>query len=85
MIEKSNVFFEKCAFSGVFPGLFSRKKRKNGAFTLRLTGNHKKMLTDISEVSFCDGHDDGASYACESQSSCAFFSFRKAYCISVKG
>ena len=68
-----------------FSRLYKMKNEKNGAFTLRLTGNHKKMLTDISEVSFCDGHDDGVSYACESQSSCAFFSFRKAYCISVKG
>ena len=68
-----------------FSRLYKMKSEKNGAFTLRLTGNHKKMLTDISEVSFCDGHDDGASYACESQSSCAFFSFRKACCISVKG
>gem|GEM_PF-3692418 len=41
------------------------------------------MLTDISEVSFYGGHDDGASYACESQSSCAFFSFRKA-CLDLR-
>jgi hypothetical protein len=32
MIEKSNVFFEKCAFPGVFPGLFSRKKTKKRSF-----------------------------------------------------
>jgi hypothetical protein len=80
MFSSKNVLFQ--VFFLVF---FQEKKRKNGAFTLRLTGNHKKMLTDISEVSFCDGHDDGVSYACGSQSSCAFFSFRKAYCISVKG
>ena len=43
------------------------------------------MLTEISEFSSCDGHDDGVFYACESQSSCAFFSFRKAFSISVKG
>ncbi len=66
-----------------------KTKNEKRSLTLRLsisfTGKSQKMLTDISEVSSCDGHDDGASYACESQSSCAFFSFRKAYCISVKG
>lgn len=63
---------------------FIKKMKKRSFYTPSL-GNHKKMLTDISEVSFCDGHDDGVFYAYESQSSCAFFSFRKAYCISVKG
>jgi hypothetical protein len=28
-------------------------------FALRFSGNYKKMLTDISEVSFSGGHDDG--------------------------
>ena len=65
--------------------LKNKKSKKRSFYTPSLTGNHNRMLTDISEVSFCDGHDGGASYACESQSSCAFFSFRKACCFSVKG
>lgn len=66
------------AFLQALKRIIIKTKKKRSVYALRFQ-EIKKMLTDISEVSFSDGHDDGAFYACGSQSSCAFFSFRKAY------
>jgi hypothetical protein len=49
----------------------------------RMSSERDQLKT--SGFSSSDGHDDDASYACESQSSYAFFSFRKACAYLQKG
>ena len=45
----------------------------------------RKELANTSEFSSSDDHDDDVFYVCGSQSSYAFFSFRKAYPYLQKG